>query len=99
MSWEPRNREPKRSRDQEPIQEPHVSLPGRVLIVRHRKRASPPTVIASERKMMPEKRMHVRKTSRSRSPTPTTSLLPEEPKIVDNMSGCVRARLKWCPRS
>ena len=20
-------------------------------------------------------------------------------KIVDNMSGCVRARLKWCPRS
>ena len=145
--------------------------------MRHRKRASPPTVIASERKMMPEKRRLMHKASRSRSPTPT-SMLPDEPSapqttediatagkvvvglmnppakeededeankephikstknqsavlgelmdtaaaaeatgsldkmtgwpeggiasagnIVDNMSECVRARLKWCPRS
>ena len=52
-----------------------VILVNVIPIVRHRKRASPPTVIASERNMMPEKMRLVRKASRNRSPTPTRSAI------------------------
>ena len=72
---EPRAQEIKRPRADSRT---HVPLPGRVPIVRHRKRASPLTVIASERKMMSEERRLARKASRRRSPTPT-SMLPDEP--------------------
>ena len=53
-----------------------MSLPGRVPIVRHRKRASPFTVIPSEREMMSEEKRLARKDHRSRSPTPA-SFLPD----------------------
>ena len=92
-----RNCEPKRSRDQE-TKTPSIAH----RFARHSDRASTISSAIVEKSAMSLDKMRRRKASPS--PPPLLGGRPESGiasagNIVDNMSGCVRARLKWCPCS
>ena len=73
-------------------------------ILSSRNRASPTSVLANEKVMLEKEPNLVLAEEKEiiglmSSPAEEEGGIASAGNIVDNMSGCVRARLKWCPRS